>query len=128
MGDVIVKSILPLAKIKIQKKLYFSDEGFKEIREFHEQVMQNFQLTISAFTNQNVDLYRQVIKNKDQMLTTELELRENHLIRLRHGVKEALDTSSIHIELLSYFGRVNAFTSNIAYQISQKENTNNHKQ
>ena len=127
IGDAIIKSVLPLAKIKIGKKLFFSEEGFKELREFHTQVVQNFQLTISAFTNQNLDLYKKVLENKEQLLHTELHLRENHLIRLRHGVKEAFDTSSLHIELLSHFGKINSFISNIAYQILHKEN-GNHKE
>ncbi len=125
IGDIIAKSILPLAKIKIEKKLFFSEEGFKELREFHEQVVQNFQLTISAFTNQNIDLYRKVLENKERLLQEELQLRENHLIRLRHGIKEAFDTSALHIEVLSHFGKVNSFISNIAYQILHKENGNN---
>ena len=127
IGDTVAKSILPLAKIKIGKKLFFSEEGFKELREFHAQVVQNFQLAISAFTNQNLDLYKKVLENKEQLLHTELHLRENHLIRLRHGVKEAFDTSSLHIEILSHFGKINSFISNIAYQILHKENSN-HKE
>lgn len=117
IGDAIVKTLLPLAKIKITKKLHFSDEGFKEIIEFHRHVVHNFSLTISAFANQNMDLYKKVLQNKEELLKEELELRERHLIRLRHGVKEALDTSSVHIELLSHFGRINSFICNIAYQI-----------
>ncbi|MBI3019173.1 MAG: Na/Pi cotransporter family protein [Deltaproteobacteria bacterium] len=127
IGDVVAKSILPLAKIKIEKKLFFSEEGFKELREFHEQVVQNFQLAISAFTNQNLDLYKKVLENKEHLLHVELHLRENHLIRLRHGIKEAFDTSSLHIEILSHFGKINSFISNIAYQILHKEN-DNHKE
>ncbi|MBI3018047.1 MAG: Na/Pi cotransporter family protein [Deltaproteobacteria bacterium] len=122
IGDAIVKSILPLARIKIVKKLFFSEEGFKEIRSFHDQVVQNFQLTISAFTNQNSELYKKVLENKEHLLHVELHLRENHLIRLRHGVKEAFDTSSLHIEILSHFGKINSFISNIAYQILHKDN------
>ncbi len=124
IGDAIVKSLLPLARIKITKKLHFSDEGFKEILEFHKQVVHNFQLTISAFTNESMDLYKKVIIHRDELLKLELQLRERHLVRLRQGVKEALDTSAIHIELLSHFGRINAIISNIAYQISHRSENN----
>lgn len=125
IGDTIVKNILHLAKTKIQKRLHFSEEGLKELVEFHKQATDHFQLTISAFTNQDLDLYRKVLQNRETLLTLELQLRETHLVRLRHGIKEALDTSSVHIELLSYLGRINALISNIAFQTLQKNGVSN---
>jgi phosphate:Na+ symporter len=121
IADVVEKSIVPLAKVNLEKKLSFSKEGLQEITDFHKRVVQNFQLTISAFTNRDLALCHKVIRTKDQLLELELQLRERHLARLRQGVKETIDTSAIHLELLSFLRRINSFISNIAYPILQKE-------
>ena len=122
IGDTIDKSILPLIRIKMNKKLQLSQQGFSEIRDFHQKVVENYQLTISAFDTRDVELCRRVIRRKDQLRELELELRDKHSQRLSKGVKESIDTSAMHLELLSYLRQINSFISNIVYSILQKEN------
>ena len=121
IGDTIEKSIVPLIKIKINKKILFSEEGFKEIQDFHHRVLENYQLSISVFTTHNVELCRKIVRSKDKLLELELSLREKHLQRLKKEIKESIDSSAIHLELLSYLRRISSFISNIAYPILQKE-------
>ena len=120
IGDTIEKSIVPLVKIKIQTKLMLSEEGFFEIQEFHKKVSESFQLAISAFTTRDLELCHKVLRAKEEISDKELELREHHLERLRKGIQESIDTSALHLELLSYLRRINSFISNIAYSIIQK--------
>ena len=121
IGDTIDKSILPLIKVKISKKILFSDEGFKEIQDFHSRVVENYQLALSAFTTHDIELCHKVIRAKDKLLELELSLREKHLERLKKDIKESIDSSAIHLEILSYLRRISSFISNIAYPILQKE-------
>ncbi|OGQ17849.1 MAG: hypothetical protein A3B70_08780 [Deltaproteobacteria bacterium RIFCSPHIGHO2_02_FULL_40_11] len=121
IGDTIDRSILPLAKIKMRKSLKFSKEGFDEIKTFHRFVMQNFHRTISAFTNNDASLYQEVVVTKEKVQNMELRLRETHLDRLRKGVQESIDTSALHLELLTQFRRINSAFSNIALHVTQEQ-------
>ncbi len=106
--DVINKNILELAAKKIDKARHFSSEGWKEIVEMHSKVLENFQLAISIFTTEDKGLAQQMLRHEKHMTTLEDKYRESHLHRLHQGLKETLKTSSIHLDLLSNFHRINA--------------------
>ncbi|MBI4040345.1 MAG: Na/Pi cotransporter family protein [Deltaproteobacteria bacterium] len=122
IGDTIEKSLLPLIKIKKSRHLLFSKEGLHEMEDYHRQIVEGFQLALSAFTTKDVDLCHKLIRQKQTLLELELELREKHLERLRKGVQESLDTSAMHLEILSYLRRIHSFISNLAYPILQRKN------
>ena len=106
IGDVINRNILELADKKIRKARKFSAEGWKEIEEFHGLIMENFQLTAASLTAEDSTLARRLIRHHDQLAANEQEFRLGHLQRLHEGRKESLETSSIHIDLLSNLYRV----------------------
>lgn len=111
--DVINKNILELAAKKISKARHFSLEGWKEIVEMHTKVLENFQLAISIFTTEDQGLAQQMLRHEKHMTYLEDKYRESHLLRLHKGLKETLKTSSIHLDLLSNFQRVNAKLTSI---------------
>jgi phosphate:Na+ symporter len=49
----------------------------------------------------------------------EISLRENHIGRLNRGLRDSINTSSIHLDLLSEYRRIASLLCNHAYQ-SQK--------
>ncbi len=106
--DVINKNILELAEKKIQKNRHFSEEGWKEIVDTHSKVLENFQLTISTFTSEDEGLARKVTHHEKHLATLEDRYLESHLQRLHLGLKETIETSSIHLDLLSNFRRINS--------------------
>ncbi|QQR79472.1 MAG: Na/Pi cotransporter family protein [Deltaproteobacteria bacterium] len=111
--DVINKNILELAAKKISKARHFSAEGWKEIVEMHAKVLENFQLAISIFTTEDKGLAQQMLRHEKHMTFMEDKYRESHLHRLHQGLKETLKTSSIHLDLLSNFHRINAKLTSI---------------
>ncbi len=106
IGDVINRNLLELADKKIRKARKFSTEGWKEIEEFHGIIMDNFKLAAASLTAEDSTLARRLIRHHDQLATSEQEFRLGHLQRLHEGRKESLETSSIHIDLLSNLYRV----------------------
>jgi len=117
IGDIIDKNIMELAKKKIANGLKFSQEGQKEITDFYTKVGENFEMAVSAFAAWDSDLAWKVLKNKEKLGSAERELKAKHIGRLHRGLKESVDTSSIHLDLLSNFKRINHHITNISYSI-----------
>ncbi|MBI4196357.1 MAG: Na/Pi cotransporter family protein [Deltaproteobacteria bacterium] len=107
IGDIINKNILELAQKKIHKGRVFSGEGWKEIQDLHSKVLENFQLALSTLTTEDESLARKIVRHEKHLEELESRYREGHLQRLHRGIKEAFETSSIHLDLLSNFRRVN---------------------
>ncbi len=125
IGDIIDKNIMELGKKKISNGLHFSDEGQKEITDFYSKVGDNFEMAISAFATGDSDLAWKVLKNKEKLGTMERELKSEHIKRLQKGLKESIDTSSIHLDLLSNLKRINHHITNISYPIIGRQEDGN---
>lgn len=118
-ADAIDINILALAIKKNALKLEFSDEGWQEIKEMHKQVVKVADMAINAY--QNRDLAEEAIQLKRDLAKIEISLRENHISRLNRGLNTSINTSSIHLDLLSEYRRIASLLCNHAYnQRSQK--------
>ena len=115
IGDVIDKNIMELARKKALGGLRFSHKGMDEIKDFFDKVMSNFELSINTFLSSDSELAKRLLDHKVKIRETERSLREAHMDRLRKGLKETIDTSSIHLDLLTHLKRINSYLSNIAY-------------
>lgn len=117
VGDVVDSSILALARKKSNLKVTFSDQGWKDMSHFHDMVVKNFELAISAFSLSSRELAQKVVDNKHDIRVMEQKYREAHIQRLHLKMQESLNTSNIHFDLLSAFRRVNSYVCNLAYPI-----------
>ena len=117
IGDVIDRNLMELAKKKIGNRLSFSEEGLKEIVYFHGLVMESFKLGTLTFTTEDRRLAEELLKRKAFIAETENDLRQAHINRLHLGLKESIDTSSIHLDILTNLKRINSHITNIAYPI-----------
>lgn len=115
--DVINKNILELALKKIRKGRQFSEEGWEEIADVHAKVAENFQITISSLTTDDVTLVRKMSRHEDYLVELEDRYREAHLQRLHKGLQETIDTSSIHLDLLANLRRINSKLTTIVKTI-----------
>jgi phosphate:Na+ symporter len=115
--DIVDIDLMHLAKKKMKKGLDFSKEGLEKIRAFHARVMENLELSIAAFTSGDAELARTLLRHKGKIDQMAQELTEAHIERLHKGLRESIDTSSIHLDLLSNLKRINSQLSNIAHPI-----------
>lgn len=121
IGDIIDRNLMELAKKKIYKGLRFSDQGLKEIIALHDLVGRNFERVISAFASHDPELAQRVIQAKDEITHLERELRAAHIQRLHEGLPESIETSAIHLDILTNLVRINHHVTSIAYPIIQTE-------
>ncbi|MDD5224090.1 MAG: Na/Pi cotransporter family protein [bacterium] len=108
MGDVVVKNILALAEKKFQKGLTFSSEGWEEIRLYHLRVSENLKAAVTAFAGGDESLIKEVLAKVRELDAEERRLKLNHIRRLHQGLKESIDTSAIHLDLLNNLQRINS--------------------
>ena len=117
VGDIIDKNLMELAAKKIKGKLNFSDQGLSELADVHAMLMETVRLSLSVFISQDAQQARALMARKDQFRKMELEGTEWHLERLRSGMIESIETSSLHIDMLRDFKRINSHLTSVAYPI-----------
>jgi phosphate:Na+ symporter len=115
-ADAIDINVLSLAIKKNSLKVEFSEEGLKEIRMMHEELVKLASLTINAF--QNKEMCKDAVQMKRAFTKLEVALREHHVERLNRGIRETINTSSIHMDLLSEYRRIGSLLANHAYSHS----------
>lgn len=115
-ADAIDINILALAIKKNALKLEFSSEGWHEIRGMHEQVVKVAAMAINSY--QQRELCDAAIQLKRELAKLEITFRENHISRLNRGLNSSINTSSIHLDLLSEYRRIASLLVNHAYNQS----------
>ena len=117
IADIIESSLLTKARKRLLLGIEFSEKGWEDIVGFHELVLNNFNLAIGAFVEQDYSLARQVLAQKSKLSELEGELRQAHINRLHKGLPESIDTSSLHMDILRDLQQINSFIVNIIYPI-----------
>ena len=117
IGDVIEKNLMELAAKKIAGHHVFSQQGWAEIRELHAKVVENLELALSALASHDATIAEKVIRHKSVVNRLERQLRQTHIARLHEGLRETIDTSSIHLDLLANLKRANSLVAGIAYAV-----------
>lgn len=119
-GDVIDKNLMPLALKKIKKQIDFSEEGMKEIEHIHSLVVESVQLAQSLFVSDDEALAKQLLEDKRMIKEAEIAGMANHIERLGDGVPETISTSSLHVDIIRDYRRINSYISTVAYPVLGK--------
>jgi phosphate:Na+ symporter len=120
LADVVNKHVLALARKKISRSLTFSQSGWAEIRDFYAKVCENFDLALVAFSSGDEEIARQVLRHRVALVEFENELKEKHIARLNQGLRESLETSSMHLDLLAFLRRINEYVGNLAVSVMSR--------
>jgi phosphate:Na+ symporter len=114
IGDSISKEMVQLARKKASWHRLFSDDGWRDLRQFQKMVGENFDLVMSALASPHQEIAMKLQRHEEHMNEVEQELRQAHITRLHQGLKESFDTSSIHLDILANFRRVNGRLTHLA--------------
>lgn len=120
IGDIIDKGLIELAVKKIKNRMHFSPEGFQDIRDLYNQVLDNLKLSLAVFIGGDVRMARQLLHQKVNIRDRERESAERHLERLRRGRTESIETSSVHLDILRDLKRINSHLTSVAYPILEQ--------
>ena len=120
IGDIIDKNLMELARKKLYLGRRFSDPGWAELLEYHGMVQKNLESAIAAVAAADRALAQAVLDQRPVMRQRERELRESHLGRLRAGLAESLDTSEIHLDILTNLKRISSHVSALVIPILEE--------
>jgi phosphate:Na+ symporter len=115
IGDAVERTCDEIDEKNIKKLRQFSEAGLSEISELFEIIMQNFRLSTSVFLNQISDDAHRLLNEKANFKNLEREYSNNHLTRLQEQSAASMVTSSLHLDLLNEFRRINSLICSVAY-------------
>lgn len=101
IGDIVSRNLVPLATKKLERGVDFSVEGFHDIIKLHERVSAALEQVLQAHGERKSEPAHIVLARKNEISDLAYQMRLNHLERLKRGLKESLETSSIHLDILS---------------------------
>ncbi|WPH15289.1 Na/Pi cotransporter family protein [Variovorax paradoxus] len=117
IGDIIERVIIDIEDKKIKPQRNFSEAGMAEIVELHGRLVANLRLSMSVFLNGNVRDAQRLLEEKARFRDLERAYATTHLDRLSDRTTLSMETSSLHIDLISDLKRVNSHICSIAYPI-----------
>ena len=117
IGDIIERVLEDIENKKIKPGREFSEAGMAEITDLHGRLVDNLRLGMSVFLDGNVRDARKLLEEKTRFRDLEREYAATHLERLAVNTPQSMDTSSLHIDLISDLKRINSHICSIAYPI-----------
>jgi phosphate:Na+ symporter len=117
IGDIIERVIIDIEDKKIKPQRNFSAAGMAEIVELHGRLVANLRLSMSVFLNGNVRDAQKLLEEKARFRDLERAYATTHLDRLSDRTTLSIETSSLHIDLISDLKRINSHICSIAYPI-----------
>jgi phosphate:Na+ symporter len=117
VGDIIDKNLCQLAAKKIKRNYQFSADGAAELTAFHKRICESLQAGFGVFMRGDVEAARRLLREKSELRKAELEAADRHFERLREGRPESLETTSLHLDILSDLKRIHSHICSVAYPV-----------
>jgi len=120
VGDILERILQELRDKKIAQRLSFSEAGMREIAELHGKLIENLRLGLSVFLNGDVKSAQRLLSEKERFRDLERAFHDSHLDRLAGQSVQAIETSSLHLDIISDMRRINSFFCSTAYPILEQ--------
>ncbi len=120
VGDIIERVITDLEEKKIEKGRSFSAAGMQEICDLHGRLIANLRLGMSVFLHGDLSSAQQLLAEKVLFRDLERSYAESHIERLTSNTVQSIETSSLHLDLISDLKRINSHICSIAYPILEQ--------
>ena len=117
IGDIIERVLQDIEDKLIKKSRSFSEAGMGEIVHLHERLLANLRLAMSVFLDGHVRDAKRLLEEKAHFRDLEHEYAANHIGRLRDNTAQSIETSSLHLDLISDLKRINSHICGVAYPI-----------
>ena len=122
VGDLVERVLQDVEDKKIKKGRQFSHAGLQEINEMHDHLVANLRLAMSVFLTSNVRDAQKLLEEKNRFRELELAYAATHLNRLAENTIQSIETSSLHIDIISDLKRINSLLCSVAYPVLEASN------
>lgn len=119
-GDILDKGLMAIAEKKVRGQRQFSKAGLAEIKNIHKHVINSVRMAQTVFMSEDVSLARQMIREKDKLRLIEQEATASHFRRFHNAVPETVSTTSMHMDVIRDYRRINTHLAAIAYTILEE--------
>lgn len=120
IGDIIERVLNDIEDKKISKQRSFSEAGMAEICDLHARLVANLRLGMSVFLHGDLKSAQELLAQKVLFRDLERAYADTHLSRLAGNTIESIETSSLHLDLISDLKRINSHICSIAYPILEE--------
>jgi phosphate:Na+ symporter len=117
VGDIVERIIIDIEDRKIKTGRQFSEAGMAEITELHARLLDNLRLSMGVFLHGNVRDAKRLLEEKARFRDLQHRYANTHLARLQASTASSMETSSLHLDLISDLKRINSHICSIAYPI-----------
>ncbi len=119
-GDVIERSLMPLAARRLKRGFTFSNEAAAEIREMVERSVDNVRAAAAVFMTYDIRAARRLMGEKEVFRDLEALAAEAHFARIRTSRAETIETGALQLDVLRDLRRVNAHIVTAAYPVLEE--------
>ncbi|MCU9946347.1 Na/Pi cotransporter family protein [Pseudomonas sp. PDM13] len=116
-GDLIERMVGDVQHKKTSQQRSFSEAGLADIAELHQQLVNNLRLSLSVFLNGDLENAKRLRRAKQRFRILERRLSHAHVERLHHQVVQSIETSALHLGLISDMKRLNSLFCAISYAV-----------
>ncbi len=117
IGDIIERVLQDIEDKKIVPNRRLSEAGMAEVCHLHERLLANLRLAMSVFLDGNFRDAKKLLEEKARFRDLQFEYAANHITRLQANTPQSIETSSLHLDLISDLKRINSHLCSIAYPI-----------
>lgn len=122
-GDIVERMLGKVQDEKTSQRHAFSDSGLEELADLHAQLMANLRLGLNVLLSGDAESARQLLREKRRFRARERRLAHAHVGRLHRQVVQSIETSALHLELISDMKRLNSLFCSSAYVVLEAGET-----
>jgi phosphate:Na+ symporter len=119
-GDIIERIVTEVEAKKIALRRNFSSAGMREVMEMHARLVASLQLGLSVFLHGDLKSARRLLAEKDAFRDLERAYAHTHLLRLAGETMQSIETSSLHLDVISDMKRLHSLFCSPAYPVLDK--------
>ncbi|MEP9323245.1 Na/Pi cotransporter family protein [Paraburkholderia phymatum] len=116
-GDIIERIVTDIEEKKIAHRLAFSEEGLAELDDLHTRLVGNLQLGLSVFLSNDLRCAELLLAEKERFRDLERAYSYKHLDRLAGETLRSIETSALHLDVISDMKRLNSLFCSTAYPV-----------
>ncbi|MGE0078456.1 MAG: Na/Pi symporter [Bacteroidales bacterium] len=114
IGDIVSKGLIDRARWWVGSAFDFSEEGKKELAEYHKLTQKQLRRAIEILESLDIDIARRQMKKYDHFKELGIELERSHFERLKQDIGKSVESSKTHLELVGIFRTIGSHANNIA--------------
>ncbi|QOF79873.1 Na/Pi cotransporter family protein [Variovorax sp. 38R] len=120
VADIAERVLLDVEERKIRPGRRMSAAGLTEVNELHARLMTTLSLSLGVFLGRQQRDARELVDEEQRFRELERAFANTHLVRYAGNTRESVDTSGLHLDLISELQRVHSHLCAIGYAVLEE--------